>query len=273
MKKLLFIFCLITNISFAQEELGWNPTSSLWKTQGSGKESLKFMTALNIFTQTEVNDGNIALLDRLWILATDIQSDALISIINPTSTQITEVSSPAWTMNVGYTGNGSSSYLNTNYNAYSQGVNYTLNNASYGIYVSAGTAANNNVEMGINSGVVPFPQSQLYSDYTGGTMYASVNSDGGASEISSAVATPVGLNYAYRTVNTTSGIGKNGASLATGSSSSDDILSLNWFVFAYNFNGTPLNFSNRTIGMAFIGSGNINQLKFYNAFITFLSAI
>ena len=35
---------------------------------------------------------------------------------------------------VGATGNGTDSYLNTNYNPSTDGVNYTLNNASFGVY-------------------------------------------------------------------------------------------------------------------------------------------
>lgn len=43
---------------------------------------------------------------------------------------MTAVNSPTFTTNQGFTGNGTSSYINTNFNPATQGVNYQLNNAS-----------------------------------------------------------------------------------------------------------------------------------------------
>jgi hypothetical protein len=45
-------------------------------------------------------------------------------------TQYTAVNSPTFTTNVGFQGNGTSSYIDTNFNPSTSGVNYTLNNAS-----------------------------------------------------------------------------------------------------------------------------------------------
>jgi len=44
--------------------------------------------------------------------------------------QYTAVNSPTFTTNQGFTGNGTSSYVDTNFNPSTSGVNYTLNNAS-----------------------------------------------------------------------------------------------------------------------------------------------
>jgi hypothetical protein len=44
--------------------------------------------------------------------------------------QYTAVNSPTFTTNEGFTGNGTSSYVDTNFNPSTSGVNYTLNNAS-----------------------------------------------------------------------------------------------------------------------------------------------
>lgn len=46
----------------------------------------------------------------------------------------TAVNSPTFTSNQGFQGNGTSSYIDTNFNPATQGVNYTLNNASRYIY-------------------------------------------------------------------------------------------------------------------------------------------
>ena len=52
-------------------------------------------------------------------------------------TLLTAVNSPTFTTNKGFTGNGTSSYINTNFNPSTQGVNYTQNNAGVSIGVFA----------------------------------------------------------------------------------------------------------------------------------------
>jgi hypothetical protein len=68
-------------------------------------------------------------LDTFAVFATDGDSDfALIDWIR--LTQYTAVNSPSFTTNEGFQGNGTSSYIDTNFNPLTNGVNYTLNNAS-----------------------------------------------------------------------------------------------------------------------------------------------
>jgi hypothetical protein len=68
-------------------------------------------------------------LDTFAVFATDGNSDfALIDWIR--LSQYTAVNSPSFTTNSGFRGNGSSAYVNTNFNPSTSGVNYTQNNAS-----------------------------------------------------------------------------------------------------------------------------------------------
>jgi hypothetical protein len=68
-------------------------------------------------------------LDTFAVFATDGNSDfALIDWIR--LTQYTAVNSPTFTTNGGFNGNGTSSYIDTNFNPATSGVNYTLNDAS-----------------------------------------------------------------------------------------------------------------------------------------------
>jgi hypothetical protein len=53
----------------------------------------------------------------------------------------TAVNSPTFTVNQGFTGNGTSSYINTNFNPTINGINYKLNNASFGGYKDSVTAS------------------------------------------------------------------------------------------------------------------------------------
>lgn len=54
-------------------------------------------------------------------------------------TLYTAFNSPTFTTNEGFTGNGTSAYIDTNFNPATQGVNYTLNNASRYYYHFSGT--------------------------------------------------------------------------------------------------------------------------------------
>jgi hypothetical protein len=82
----------------------------------------------------DLKDGGIwSKLDTFAVFATDGNSDfALIDWIR--LSQYTAVNSPTFTTNVGFSGNGTSAYINTNFNPVTSGVNYTLNNASRIMY-------------------------------------------------------------------------------------------------------------------------------------------
>jgi hypothetical protein len=90
----------------------------------------------------QVNSTNVlAELDFLFLHDLPNSSDALRDLIDPTHTATT-VNSPAHAANEGFTGNGSTSYVDTNYTPSSDGVNYTTNDASMFAWVrTAGTAS------------------------------------------------------------------------------------------------------------------------------------
>ena len=74
-------------------------------------------------------------LDVFYVFATNGDSDfATLNWKAPSSHQVTKVNSPTFTADSGFAGNGSSSYLNTNYNPANSGTNYTLNDASISIW-------------------------------------------------------------------------------------------------------------------------------------------
>lgn len=74
------------------------------------------------------SSGAWSKLDTFAMFATDGSSDfALIDWKRLTT--YTAVNSPMFTSNGGFTGNGTSSYIDTNFNPATQGANYTLNNA------------------------------------------------------------------------------------------------------------------------------------------------
>ena len=89
-------------------------------------------------------------LDVFYVFATDGDSDfATLNWKAPSSHQTTKVNSPTFTANGGFTGDGSSSYLDTNFDPDASGVNYTLNDASISIWNN--TFAINNFITGVPS--------------------------------------------------------------------------------------------------------------------------
>jgi hypothetical protein len=102
--------------------------------------------------------GIWSLMDIIYVYASDGDSNyATLNWKNPSFFQCTQINSPTFTANEGFTGNGTSSYLNTNWSALNNGVNFQLNDASIVCYVfsNSGTGpftgiANNNSQGALN---------------------------------------------------------------------------------------------------------------------------
>lgn len=81
-------------------------------------------------------------LDVLYIFANDGGSNfSTLNWKSPLNFQATLINTPTFTTNQGFTGNGTSSYINTNFIPLVNGVNYTLNNASRYLYLYTGGAS------------------------------------------------------------------------------------------------------------------------------------
>jgi hypothetical protein len=73
--------------------------------------------------------------DVFYVFANDGgQEFATLNWMNPSAHQCTLVNSPSFTNNDGFLGDGATSFINTNFNPASSGVNYTLNDASIFTY-------------------------------------------------------------------------------------------------------------------------------------------
>jgi hypothetical protein len=103
----------------------------------------------NIFLKSLITSGVWAKLDLILVFANDGSKEfGCINWKNPSGTKATLVNSPTFTMNAGFTGNGTSSYILTGYNPDGT-LNYKQNDASRMIYVKQ-VAANK-----ILDGIIP----------------------------------------------------------------------------------------------------------------------
>jgi hypothetical protein len=222
----------------------------------------KVVYAVNDFIKTCKQDGTWQLLDRFWLFAQDKQANAVYSIVNPSSTACTEVNSPSWTAYRGYTGNGTSSYLNSNYNETSNGVNFTQNSASIFVYSRTNENAATTVEIG-------------HSDATNKTFIACRSTANQVSipiNMSSGVGSPAlantdgsGFFQLSRTASNLSTCYRNGGSLGTSNQVSNGIVNNNMYICADNLAGVASLFSVKQISIAAVGGGGINASKFYTA--------
>lgn len=213
-----------------------------------------YLTTFETSLGTDITD-----FDRLWIHALSNNIAARTSFVNPTSTIITAVNNPTFTPLLGYTGNGTTSYLNTNYNPLTQGVKYSLNNASAFTYiqqniVSAGAAFG--AIQGSDISVLLYPQFLVntpiyYINNVGTDSYGAANSQG--------------LSSFRRRNNTIIEYFKNGIANASNIKNSSLIPNLNIYICGRSTVGTLSNGFTGTISATGFGNNNYNQLNFYNS--------
>ena len=192
--------------------------------------------------------------DRLWIHGLSNSVAARTSLANPTSTMITAVNSPTFTASQGYNGNGTTSYLNTNYNPSTGGVKFTLNNASFGAY-STSIATTISVLMGGGTTVSRihfYPRQGYVSLNNAGTFIGHTNATNG-------------LRVVHRNNTTQVNQYINGTLTFTDAITSTSIPNSNIAISCTLFNGIPTDLYNTNVASSFIGSGAINQATFYTA--------
>jgi hypothetical protein len=247
---------------------GYDPDAQAYFNQLIPEPSVTYKNAVNTLVLQLKADGNWSELDRFWIHATEHQQNARISLVNPTSTAITEVNSPTWTAGQGYTGNGTTMYLNTNFNPSTSGVNYTLNSASLFSY-SRTNLLQNSVDFGA---IVGSNSSRIFPRFGPDRFYAPINENlsfnGNVNTDSRGLFSGVraGANSTYTYKNGVLGFSRLVSNPAT-------IPAANIFTFCSNNAGIPSAFSSRQIACAGLGSGAINQATFYSAIQTFATTI
>ncbi|MBA3682502.1 MAG: hypothetical protein H0W73_15260 [Bacteroidetes bacterium] len=217
--------------------------------------SLTFKVAVNDLVKQLKEQNSWQYLDRLWIFATEYQQHATISLKNPTTGTLTEISSPTWTTGLGYNGNGSSQYLDTNF-APATGGQYALNNASFGIYSRTNSNSGTPVDIGVYTGTY----ANSIQARTSNVLQPRINC---ASSGSIANTDSRGLFSVTRSSSTLFSAYKNGVLQADVSNTSTALATNKFFIMANCSNGTASNWSTRQYSLAFIGTGNIDQTKLY----------
>jgi len=230
---------------------------------------------LNNFCKCLKENDIYSYLDIMYIFAIDGDSDmATINFITPASYQITKVNSPTFSSG-GFTGNGTTSYLNDPWVSGTNGVHYTQNDASAIVWINSNVSNDSQVDFGYENNLGNTQNLSLISKRAASNVARYRINHGTITDPSIPSATSVGLYHLQRTASTTTALFKNGSTLGTGSETSAALQTAwNLFLLARNDSGAGAGFSTRQ--MSFFAAGaslSGKELKFYNCWNTYKTAI
>lgn len=167
------------------------------------------------------NDGLFSKLDRLWLFAGENTASALTDII--ADQLATAVNSPSFVADDGYTGNGSTSYVDSNFSPSTAGGNFAQNSGClFGWSNTSGTTTQPFIG---GSGGFSDGLSRIYTRFSDGFARYAVNSISSSGGVSNATDGATGLYVSNRTGATAQEMFKNGSSIGSDSTSSAAILS------------------------------------------------
>jgi len=184
--------------------------------------------------------------DAFWGFAAHDQQAAPLNWIKDDH-NCTEVNSPAFEVDRGYTGNGTTSYLNSDFKP-TDGINYTQNNCAIFIYLRTNQVGASVIDFGSNDGTNG--QVAIWPNVAS-TARGYINS---ALDLTTyVIASAVGLTSVSRNSDTNVEHYKNGIKTLTDTRDSAARNSADIFILAFNGNGTPSSFSTKQVCFAAVG--------------------
>lgn len=212
--------------------------------------------------------GVWTLLDELWIMAAHDAQAARLGWKRYKN--LTAVNSPTFTTDRGYAGIAFSAYLNTNFVPSTDGVQFTQNDASLGVY-SRTDGYQSNFEAGVSDGTnrISIMLGNTTSEVGRVQLNQSLNSEVGR------LTTPTGLLVIRRTGAAANGALQNGVIVKTQNLASSGLPTKTLFIAAFNNNGSATGQNTRQFAAAFVGAAmsEAQQLSLYNAIQTYMTAV
>jgi len=177
-------------------------------------------------------------LDMLYLHDLDVEANALRDLKDPTRTA-TAVNSPTFTANQGFTGDGSSAYIDLDYAPDTDGVNYTQNSASLFSWVRAIGGSALEVYLGAGSSVAsPSEFSVIRRVALDASPWAMSINQTGLSSASTRSDAADGLLAANRDASSSNDTFRNGVLETSPDTTSSAPTSLSLYALALNFDGT-----------------------------------
>lgn len=211
-------------------------------------------------------------LDAFYMFAGHSEAESLLNWIE-NDNDATLVNSPTFTVDRGFTGNGSSSYINTNFAPSADATNYSQDDCAFGVYLRLDQAGADKCAMGIFDNT-PNRFSQIFPRNSGNNLVISLNAPGSTTDASTAT---LGLFAASRASSTTHRAYRNGVEDDSEFSTSGAVNEDNFYVLARHRNdtgGVDL-FSNNQAAFAFLSSDLIDSehLSLSNLIEAYLDAL
>ena len=212
-------------------------------------------------------------LDCLWIRAAHDSQAALLDWKRLSDS--TAVNSPTFTTDRGFTGDGSTSYINTNFTPSTDGVNYIRDSASMGAYLNAGT---DTAVSGPNSiGVSTASHQARIEPWRSSTPGATVRS-----RVNTLTATTVGTvttRYGLTAINRSGGsaeqVYRNGSSIGTSAVASTGLCNIDVYELGQNNAGSLGGASDNRIAASFVGGSltSTEHADLFTAIEAYLDAV
>lgn len=275
MKNLLGIVCLVVTFSLgtcislvldspAEARPPMNqfvPQVVQWTNTLTTKPNSKILYAANEFIYRSYQRGNWQLFDRVWLFAQDNQTNADYGLINTSTiiqTSITRVNTPVWSATLGYSGNGTTSYINTNFIPSGNGVNWVQGAAAVAIYTYTQLPAGSNLDFGSSDGT---RGNMIGSRFTGDITYIGLNYTALLAPTGYTVTT--GVVDGHRSTTQIMTGYKNGTAIGTTTNNANaTLVGRTSYLGAWNSAGTAGNFSKQWYPMLVLG-GNFDAAGLY----------
>lgn len=210
-------------------------------------------------------------IDVLWIFFNISRQAAYLNLKLPAANIITDGVQPSFAQFSGLTGNGTTQYINLNYNPSTQGIKYQQDNSSAFAYCKTNPAGGTQMTFGgfnaSNRGMLL--RLRTATDIMQGAINGQNVNIGGAGSTTDSI----GLTAIKRTLFSEFNINRNGSDIFTLASISVAIANISWYGLARNNNGVADNFDNRLYSLMGAGSGMIDFAKLKTRIDTFESEV
>lgn len=283
--RILLALALLTGSAQAQMNSFFPGPGTAHSTGGGCSEATTFLartSGLDATHQTAyttmicgmVTDGTWTKMDALYIFATNTTTTANLNL-KSTSYGLTQTGSVSFTADQGYTGDGSTGYLNTGFIPSTAGGNYTQNSASFGAYIRTSRTTGASYAA-IATDVSNTGQARWNPNYNSINANWQIN-DASFRDIANANAQ--GFWGLSRTASTTANLYKNSSGTAFDSitNASTGLSASSFTILAENRSGGVVDFSADQLAAAFIGGGLssaewVNLQSRINAYMTTVGA-
>jgi hypothetical protein len=236
---------------------GFDAATTAWVAQvvtNGGNVSGPRKTIVDTFIKCLKTNSLFTVLDRYWLLAGENVASAQTDMIGLTSW--TANGTITFSANNGYTGDGTSGYLDTNFIPSTAGGHFGLNSASYGTYILTNRTATNGNQ--VTMGALNASSTYMEVNANNSNVHSMGLSDGSASNVVPVATTARGsyiVSRAGASGATTKNLYVNGALWGSVTAATTSLSTGSLFISGLNNGGTPGFFTSDQHAAAFIGGG------------------